>query len=257
MKRNYRYRLYPHEGAETAMGMALEASRQLYNTALEHRILNYRDRKHGVSYYDQANELPTLDDPVFSLLHSQVRQDVLRRLEKSFDAFFRRLKSGNGDKPGFPRFKGKNRYHSFTYPQSTGFSVNPGRKKHATMRLGNLGKIDMRYHRLIPKDAKLKTCSILRKNRKWYAVISLELPDVPRKIYLGDPLGIDVGLEKFLTDSDGDKVPNPRFYRRAEEKLKKGQRNLAKRKGGRPGGGEVKQPQEAGLQSGEAPREGR
>jgi len=235
MIRNYKYRLYPHEGAETALGMALEASRQLYNTALEHRILNYRDRKHGINYYDQANELPLLDDPVFGLLHSQVRQDVLRRLQKSFDGFFRRLKSNNGDKPGFPRFKGKNRYHSFTYPQNTGFFVNPGRKKHATLRLGNLGIIDIRYHRPIPKDAKLKTCTILRKNRKWYAVFSVELPDVPRKKELGDPLGIDVGLERFLTDSDGKKVPNPRFYRKGEEKLKKGQRILAKKVGGKPG----------------------
>ncbi|MBU4241072.1 MAG: helix-turn-helix domain-containing protein, partial [Actinobacteria bacterium] len=93
MIRNYKYRLYPREGAETALGIVLEASRQLYNTALEHRNLNYKDRKHSVNYYDQANELTLLDDPVFDLLHSQVKQDVLRRLQRSFDAFFRRLKS--------------------------------------------------------------------------------------------------------------------------------------------------------------------
>ena len=233
MKRNYRYRLYPHQGAETALGMALEASRQLYNTALEHRILNYRDRKHGINYYDQANELPLFDDPVFSLLHSQVRQDVLRRLQKSYDAFFRR--TYNGEKPGFPRFKGKNRYHSFKYPQATGFAVTPTRKKHAKLRLGGIGNVEMRYHRLIPKNAKIKTCTILRKNRKWYAVISLELPDVSRNNDHGDPLGIDVGLEKFLTDSGGEKVPNPRFYRKGEDKLKKAQRKLAKKTGGKPG----------------------
>ncbi len=235
MIRNYKYRLYPHEGAETALRIVLEACRQLYNTSLEHRNLNYKDRKHSVNYYDQANELPTLDDPMFSLLHSQVKQDVLRRLQRSFDAFFRRLRSGNGEKPGFPRFKGKNRYHSFVYPQSTGFAVNPTRKGHATLRLGNLGKIDMRYHRPIPRNAKMKTCTVLRKNRKWYAVLSVELPDVLQKNDLGDPLGIDVGLEKFLTDSDGEKVPNPRFYRKAENELKKQQRKLAKRQGGRKG----------------------
>ncbi|MBU4218518.1 MAG: helix-turn-helix domain-containing protein, partial [Actinobacteria bacterium] len=100
MIRNYKYRLYPHQGSETALRIVLEACRQLYNTSLEHRNLNYKDRKRSVNYYDQANELPLLDDPIFSLLHSQVKQDVLRRLQRSFDAFFRRLKSGNGEKPG-------------------------------------------------------------------------------------------------------------------------------------------------------------
>ena len=228
MIRSYKYRAYPNKGEKIALEMILEACRQLYNTALEHRNLNYKDRKHKVNYYDQANALKNLDDPIFDLIHSQVQQDVLKRLQKSFDSFFRRIK--NGEKPGYPRFKPANRYHSFTYPQATQFLINPKKKGKDKVKLGKFGSIDIRYHRPIPKEGKLKTCTVLRKNQKWYLIFVIELPNVEKnKDLTGEILGIDVGLEKFLTDSEGNTISNPRFYRKSEEKLKKEQRKLSRK----------------------------
>ena len=230
--KTFKYRLYPHTGVLTAFLITLEASRQLYNTALEHRVVSWKDRKKRINYYDQANELPSLGDPVFDLVHSQVKQDVLRRLQKAFDAFFQRQKnrSSSKGKTGFPRYKGKNRYHSFTYPQNTGFEIKETRPGHANLRLGALGTVKMRYHRPIPATGKVKTCTILRKNRKWYAVFSTELPKTP--MLPGVRYTEPVGLENYLALSDGSIEENPRYYRKAQVSTAKEQKKLKRVKNG-------------------------
>jgi putative transposase len=215
---NYRYRLYPNKTAESTLSYVLEACRQLYNTTLEHRIVNYRDRKHYVNYNEQWRQLQSFyrEDPLFSGVYSQVLQTTLKRLDNSFRGLF---KNGRG----FPRYKARNRYHSFVYPQNTGFAIVPTRDKHAKLRLGGIGYINMRYHRPILDEATAKTCTILNKNGKWYAVISIVLPDVP-KGRIGKPIGIDVGLEKYAMLSTKERVENPRYYRKSEKKLAHEQR---------------------------------
>lgn len=122
MNRAYIYRFYPSKTQEDRLNKTLELCRRLYNAASEERIWAHRS---GVSlgYTAQANELPTLKQahPEYAEIHSQVLQDVLRRLDKSFKAFFERVKQGKG-KAGFPRFKPAQRYRSLTYPQS-GFEL--------------------------------------------------------------------------------------------------------------------------------------
>jgi putative transposase len=117
IRKTFKYKLRPTPEQEQAMETVVWRCRMLYNAALEERKTAW-DRCHvSVNYYQQKAELPDLkaDFPEYAQVHSQVLQDVLLRLERAFQAFFRRLK--NGEEPGYPRFQGRNRYHSFTYPQ--------------------------------------------------------------------------------------------------------------------------------------------
>ncbi|QKY70743.1 helix-turn-helix domain-containing protein [Lentibacillus sp. CBA3610] len=123
MKKTYKFKLEPNQEQEASMNWVLMMCRQLYNAMLEQRIFAYKTRGVAIRYYGQKKELPLLKQeiPEYKQIQSQVLQDVVGRLDKAFQAFFRRLKAKQ--KAGFPRFQGDNRYHSFTYPQS-GFALN-------------------------------------------------------------------------------------------------------------------------------------
>ena len=143
-------------------------------------------------------------------------QNVAVRIDLAFKAFFRRVK--NGEKPGYPRFRGKNRYDSITYPQyGNGAKVNPD----DSLQLSKIGEVKMVYHRPIEGNPKTVT---IRKTRtgKWHATITCEfsperLPDNPSEV------GIDVGLHHFAVFSTGEKIENPRFFRTEEKELAKAQ----------------------------------
>src|SRR5215469_6898591 len=118
VRKTYQYKLLPTPEQEWALEMTLLRCRTLYNVTLEQRKTWWgRGQGIGATYYQQAMELPDLKAacPEYSEVHSQVLQDVLRRVDKTYHAFFRR--AANGETPGYPRFQGANRYHSFTYPQ--------------------------------------------------------------------------------------------------------------------------------------------
>jgi len=158
----------------------------------------------------------------FKCVFSQVLQDVLRRQDKSFKAFFRRIK--NGEKPGYPRFKGVGWYKSFTYPQ-VGFKLE-GTK----LMLSKIGSIRIFKHREV--EGKIKTCTI-KKNilGNWFAVLVTEIQDM-EPIEPKTAIGVDVGLESLVALSNGEKVKYPRYYIQAEKKLAIAQRNLSRKKNG-------------------------
>src|SRR5271167_3594111 len=118
----YKYRIYPNKTQIEILYQQFNLCRWLHNAALEHRITAYKAIGKIISYRDQQNELPAIKAgfPEFGRVHSQVLQDVFKRLDMSFKHFFRRIKQGQT--PGFPRFKGKERFHSICYPQS-GFKI--------------------------------------------------------------------------------------------------------------------------------------
>jgi len=113
LRKTYKYKLKPTPEQARQLELVLWRSRTLYNTALEQRITAYRRCGVTLTCYQQQAELPDLKAafPEYSEIHSQVLQDVLTRLDKTYQAFFRRVKAGQT--PGFPRFQGRNRYHSF------------------------------------------------------------------------------------------------------------------------------------------------
>ncbi|CAG8632938.1 23404_t:CDS:2, partial [Racocetra persica] len=142
-------------------------------------------------------------------VHSQVLQDVARRVNKSFQNFFRRLKNQSGQ-AGYPRFKQYGRYDSFTYPQS-GFNL-----KHSQLVLSHLGTVNIKKHRKL--EGKIKTCSIIVKNGKFYVGFSCENIEVKPKKKTNKKVGIDMGLNSFLTTSDGEKKEDKKIYRKLEKK---------------------------------------
>ena len=117
MRKTFKYRLYPTKQQKTLLNKTLESCRFLYNEFLEERNQIYNTYKFSLNYYDQQNHIPTLkkEFPELNFVHSQVLRDVAKRVDLAYQAFFRRLKAG--EKPGFPRFRGKDRYDSFKRQQ--------------------------------------------------------------------------------------------------------------------------------------------
>jgi putative transposase len=154
LMRSCKYKLKPTAKQIEKLENTLVLCQRLYNAALEERIGAYRKAGVTLSAFDQHKHLPviTRDLPEYKGVHSQVKQEVITRLHKAFDGFFRRLKAG--EKPGFPRFRSRNRYNSFTYTQ---YRAEPGAKHVYLSKIGNV-----RYHNSRPVDGKIKTCTVKR-----------------------------------------------------------------------------------------------
>ena len=222
MKKSFKYRLFTQKSQETKLNNMLDSARFLYNCALEQRVVCWKQWRKSVNYYDQANalkEIRSLDEGIAQLNYS-ASQDILRRLDKSFQAFFRRIKTGNTP-PGFPRFKSRNRFNSITFP-----TYGDGIKlKNGKFYIQNVGNVRIKLHREI--SGSIKTVTIRRTNNKWYACFSCEVEFKPLPAS-GKTVGIDVGLSSFATLSTGEKIANPRFFKTDEVKLTKAQRRLSK-----------------------------
>jgi putative transposase len=223
----FQYRMYPTKKQERLLNQTLEECRWLYNHLLEKRKEAYEQDGKGLSCYQQQATYPMLkqDRPSLKTVHSQVLQNVAVRIDLAFKAFFRRCKAG--EEPGYPRFRGVNRYDSFTYPQS-GFKIDEQGKLYAS----SIGHIKIVLHREL--RGKIKTLTIQKSSTgKWYACFSVEreplrLPQCPQQV------GIDVGLKTFATLSTGEEIANPRFFRKEEKALAKVQRKHSKLAKGTP-----------------------
>jgi putative transposase len=154
MRTAYRFRIYPNKKQEVALEGTLETCRCLWNLALADRKATWEQEHIGRSYEDQARLLTEEKEnrPELYSVHAHVLQDVLRRLKKAMDNFFRRVREG-AKKKGYPRFKGKGQYKSITYPD-TGFKLEGTR-----LTLSKIpGSIRVFKHREI--EGKVKTCTI-------------------------------------------------------------------------------------------------
>ena len=223
MKTAYKFRMYPNRQQEAQLDLNLETCRHLYNLALADRKYSYETEGISRTYEDQAAMLVVeKKDGNFTCVFSQVLQDVLRRLDKSFKAFFRRVK--NAEKPGYPRFKGVGRYKSFTYPQ-VGFKLDCSK-----LTLSKIGSIRIFKHREV--EGKIKTCTIKKDLLgHWYAILVSEMKDVPQ-VEPKVAIGVDVGLKNMVALSDGTAIQYPRYYVQAEKKLAVAQRELSRKKKG-------------------------
>jgi putative transposase len=159
--------------------------------------------------------------PELGNVHSQVLQNVVERLDKAYQAFFRRVKIG--EKAGFPRFKPESEFNSFTYPQS-GFSIEG---KH--LQLSKIGNVRIRLHR--QPQGTIKTCTIMVKNSKYYACFSCKVEE-QRPLASEKQIGIDLGVLQLAVTSDGEGIESPKFLRKSEERLKRRQRAVSRKKRG-------------------------
>lgn len=221
----YKFKVRPSKRISQIFEQTLNICRELYNAGLQERRDAWKLNRVSVNFHTQAAQLPSIKAlrPDLAVLYSQVPQDVLRRLSKTFDAFFRRVK--RGETAGYPRFKAKNAYNSFTYPQS-GFRLE-GDKLH----LSRIGSVRLRLSR--PVEGEIKTCTIKREADGWYVVFTAESAAQPLPPCSAQ-VGVDVGLLCFATLSDGSEIKNPRYLRAAQKQLRKAQRKVARRnRGGR------------------------
>jgi len=158
-----------------------------------------------------------------------VLQHILRRLDKSYSAFFRRMKAG--ETPGHPRFKGETRFNSLEYTYSDGVKlVYDDAYDRMALYVQNVGTIKLKLHRCLPDGSAVKHVIIKRKASGWYVCLMLDCPD-PRPC---EPSGLpavggDMGLLRLLTLSDGTLIDNPRWLRDALDKLRVAQHRLARR----------------------------
>ncbi len=225
MYRVYAYRLYPSQSQEKLLLSTIETCRRFYNDLLEERRDAWTNERRSISKAEQLRKVKELKatSPYARNIHSHVLQLVVADLDRSFQAFFRRVRGG--ENPGYPRFKGKNRFSSFGFKEyGNGFKID-GRR----LRLYGIGRIAVRWHRPLPCTP--KTIRIVRKADGWYAMFTCEVS--PQALPpTGKAVGIDVGVASLIATSDGEKVPNPKWYQAAQKKLRRQQRRMSRRKNG-------------------------
>jgi putative transposase len=226
----FQYRVYPFCDQAEKLERWIDSCRRLYNVALEQRKMAWQ-MGHKIGYPEQQKELTELRAafPEYEEVPVHVLQNALLRLDRAFENFFRRRKerkAGKKVKPGFPRFKARDRYRSLTCPDRYAY-VRDG-----DLNFPKLGRIRMEMHRPLPKGAVIKTCTISKKGDGWYVSFALDVPKTVKPDHHGDPVGIDMGLTSFAVLSHGETIPAPQFLRRSERRLKRAQRVLSRRKKG-------------------------
>lgn len=222
-----RYRIYPTKSQVTKLNSTLELCRWVYNETLALRKNAWESEQKRISYYDSKKMIPIWkkDKPELKNVHSHTLQDVTMRVDLAFQAFFRRVKAG--EKAGYPRFKGKGWYDSITYLQS-GFSLNGN-----ILTLSKIGDIILKLHR--PLEGNIKRLTIRRTSTgKWFVSILIDTEAYQPLEHSDKSVGIDVGILSFATLSNGNYVPNPRFYLQEEKALARANRKLSKAEKGTP-----------------------
>jgi putative transposase len=224
--RSFKYRLWTNATQERELATMLETHRRLYNACLAERKTRYEQDGVTVSFLEQSakHTQERATNPFYARLNRDSAQATLRRLEKSFQNFFRRLKAGN--KPGYPRFKNQAQFTSFEFPAyGSGVRLQDDR-----LRMQHVGMIRVKLHR--PVVGTIKTVSFKLELGKWYVVFLCSVDDVTIQASNKPPVGVDVGLTAFLTTSDGDKEPNPRYLKQALPALRRSRRRMARQRRG-------------------------
>ena len=193
-------------------------------------VCHLSELRDNPDYYSQKKTLPALkkSHPWYGEIHSQVLQDVVKRVKTTFDRFLKG--DGNGKRSGRPRFKPRNRYRTFTYPQMQEECLQGN-----IINLPMFGKVKVIVHRPIPAGFKIKTVSISKKADGYYLILSLEdstVPTIKPEINPESLVGIDLGLKEFLTTSTGETVAIPQHYRQATKHLRVVQKRVSRRKKG-------------------------
>jgi putative transposase len=223
----FRFRMYPTSGQEERMFSFVEAGRRLWNMALEHRNWRWEKFRQSTGRNLQSWILTAerKADPKLGALYAQSAQDVLGRLDQAFRVFFKGIAKR-------PKFKSFRRDGSFTYPQAYNGSVTLNR---GSILLSKVGEVPIVVHRKVPQDGRLKVCTIRREAcGEWYAILTYETdePLPAQKEIFESPVGVDLGLKSIITTTDGLKVEPPHFFRKPQKRLRRLQRQMARRKKG-------------------------
>ena len=225
MRFAFKFRCYPTKPQAEFLAGELREACSLYNAAKQERDDAWKTCRKSINYYDQANQLKAMRaDGCLTLANFSCCQDVLRRVDKTYKAFYARVK--RGEKPGFPRYRSARRYDSITFP-----SYGDGCRllDNGKLRVQGAGHIKVKLHR--PVEGEIKTVTIKREAGRWFVCFSVERDAAPLPTS-NRATGIDVGLNSFAVLADGTEIENPRHYRSAEARLRCCQRKVARRKKG-------------------------
>ncbi len=247
MRTAYQYRLRPTSSQVVELDNWLDLLRRQYNYRLGERFNWYEQNRCDINACPLICHLPELKDnpdfysqkrdlvnskalfPEYGDIHSQVLQNCIERVKKTFDRWLKG--DSNGKKSGKPRFNGVGRYRSFTFPQ-----VKQDCIAGKFINLPKIGLVKLIQHRPLPDGFKIKTATITQKVDGWYVILSLEDASVPAltpdALEMENTIGIDMGLKSFLTNDSGEEIVIPQHYRKAEKRLKRLQRGLSRKKKG-------------------------
>jgi putative transposase len=239
----YKFRLYPTDAQVERLDWTLARCCELYNAALQERKDawnackkqgNFYDaewrqehaKEYTVNFAEQCRSLTVIRNESrseYQQIGSHVLQNVLHRVERAFQNFFRRVKCGQT--PGYPRYQSRSQYESFCFPDHSGWKLTGNR-----LSITGIGTIKVKLHREIAGN--VKTCTIKREGEYWYMVVACEVQSHPRLPYTDLAVGIDMGVLHFATFSSEDTIESPRFFRLQEKKLATAQQALARKKRG-------------------------
>ena len=235
VKRAYKFRAYPTRPQEGRAARLLADHCDLYNAALEERREAWRMRRVSVSYGVQSAQLREIRkaDPGGHGRHSfTAQQQTLRRLNTVFTAFYQRARAG---KAGYPRFKPHSRFDQVMFVAGDGAKWQPADGDGwARASFQAVGALKVRQHRAV--RGKVKTLQLKREHRRWYVMVATESEPLPR-CAAGREVGLDMGVARFLTTSDGEVIPNPKFLAASAEVIAGLQ---ARKDRARPGSGNRK-----------------
>jgi len=223
MIKTYRYRLQTNSYQEAEIDSQLEMHRYVYNKMLKQRIKIYKDKSISVTYNMQQRQLPLLKSNRIELLtcNAQALQETTRRLDETFQNFFEKIK--NGERTGFPRFKSKKRFNSLRY--STGFKITGNR-----IYISKIGTI--KFHKSRDFKGELKKIIVKRCGNKYYVSLVCEITDKPTKAEVKKMCGIDLGINQYVTTSDGAVIETKDDYTKRRDRLALNQRRLSRKKMG-------------------------
>ncbi|WP_406114279.1 RNA-guided endonuclease InsQ/TnpB family protein [Kitasatospora purpeofusca] len=226
----YKFLVRPTVGQAQALGEMLRDHCSLYNGALQERRDAYRHvSRTSVKYGMQSaqlKEIRAFDPECQGRWSFSSQQATLRRLDKAFQAFFRRVRSGEA--PGYPRFRGANRFDTVDFPKD-GDGCRWDSTPHdpvTRVRLQGVGHVRVNQHR--PVVGRVKTVGVKREGRRWFVVLTAEQERPEPLPATGSVVGIDLGTANFIADSNGGFVPNPRHGRIAAAKLEAAQQALSR-----------------------------
>jgi putative transposase len=232
-RRTYKFQLRPTAGQVVALTACLDAHRDLYNAALQERRDAYRSHRVTVRYGDQSAQLRDIRraDESQGRWSFSSQQATLRRLDRAFAAFFRRVKAGQA--PGYPRFRGRARFDSVEWPRDRDgcrWDSTPDHPTQTRVYLQGVGHVKVNQHR--PTLGTVKTISVKREARRWYVILSCDDVPVRHLPATGAAVGVDMGVTSFLTTSDGAHVPNPRYLAASAARLAAAQQALSRTRRG-------------------------
>jgi putative transposase len=221
MIRTYKYLLRPNKQQDAALDFLLWQSRLVYNAALEERIRSYQETGRRLGFFKQGPAYAALRHQfpdTIGKINAHCLNQTLRRLEKAYEAFFRRIKAGK--KPGFPKFKKRSAFKSIEFEYGNGCKLQIAKNGRVRFYIQNVGVIRFCYHRPIPENANIKRATLLRINKRWYVCLMLEIPALQPITRPPFAIGVDIGLKSLLAFSDGTLIENPRWLRQKQIRLR-------------------------------------